>query len=105
MLPEHLLQETKQNKALLLYFFNNNCAPCLSLRPKVEQLIGEEFPLMKLIMVDSAVSPDANAHFGVFANPTLLVFFEGNEFYRLSKYMSVQQIEENISRPYQLLFG
>lgn len=104
-MPDQLIHETKENQALLLYFFNNRCAPCLSLRPKVEQLIEKEFPLMKLIMVDSSDSPEANAHFNVFANPTLLVFFEGNEFFRLSKYVSLQQIEDTISRPYQLLFG
>lgn len=104
-LPDELIRETKSNQALLLYFFSNQCAPCLSLRPRVEQLLKDEFPLMKLVLVDSSASPEANAHFGVFANPSLLVFFEGNEFFRLSKYVSVQQLEQTISRPYELLFG
>lgn len=103
-LPDDLIRETQNNQALLLYFFNNQCAPCLSLRPKVEQLLHDEFPLMKLVMIDSSARPEANAHFGVFANPTLLVYFEGNEFFRLSKYVSVQQLQETINRPYNLLF-
>jgi thioredoxin 1 len=104
-LPDDLIRETQNNQALLLYFFNNQCAPCLSLRPKVEQLLHDVFPLMKLVMVDSSARPEANAHFGVFANPTLLVYFEGNEFFRLSKYVSVQQLQETINRPYNLLFS
>lgn len=34
----------EKEDAVLIYFYNDNCAPCLSLRPKVIDLIDGQFP-------------------------------------------------------------
>jgi len=98
------LNATASSKAILVYFFSDHCAPCQSLRPKVDALLKEEFPQMKLMLIDSEKHPEVTAHFQVFANPTLLVYFEGHEHYRLSKYVSIPQLETAVERPYSLLF-
>lgn len=89
--------------ALLLYFFSDRCSPCLSLRPKVEKLLSENFPAMKLIYIDSEKHAEIAGHFGVYSNPTLLLFFDGHEHQRLSKYVAIPQLDAAISRPYELL--
>ncbi len=91
--------------AVLLYFYSDNCAPCISLRPKVEELLKAEFPEMKLLLVNSEKHPDITAQYGVFANPTLLLYFDGHEHQRLSKYVGIAQLREAIARPYSLLLG
>lgn len=96
--------EINRQDALLLYFFSDKCAPCISLRPKIEELVYKEFPKIKLLFIDSEKFPALTAHFGVFSNPTLTVFFQGKEFQRWSKYVSAHQIAEAVNRPYQLLF-
>lgn len=96
--------EINQQDALLLYFFSDRCAPCVSLRPKIEELVIHDFPKMKLIFIDSEKLPSIAAHFNVFSNPTIAVFFQGNESQRWSKYVSTQQIAAAIERPYKLLF-
>ncbi|RLD43458.1 MAG: thioredoxin, partial [Bacteroidetes bacterium] len=50
---EQVEKTVKENPATLVYFYNDNCAPCLSLRPKVIELVTEEFPKMELIFVNS----------------------------------------------------
>lgn len=97
-------QFIENEKAVLLYFYSDQCAPCVSLRPRVAALITGEFPEMKLELIDSVANPAVAAHFGVFANPTILIFFEGHEQARLSKYVSVSQLKEVVERPYHLLF-
>ena len=87
---------------LLIYFFNDDCAPCLSLRPKVEVLIREKFPLMEMIYIDGKKFPDLTGEFRAFGFPVLLIFFEGKEFLRYSKYVSVTELEESIGRIYRL---
>ena len=37
-------QLIENEQALLLYFYNDDCAPCLSLRPKVLELVKKSFP-------------------------------------------------------------
>ncbi|MBM3435909.1 MAG: thioredoxin family protein [Bacteroidetes bacterium] len=94
----------KSRTAVLLYFFNDDCPPCISLRPKVEQLVGESFHRLDLLWINSKKHPEIPVDFGVFANPTLILFFEGREFKRYGKYVSVTELERDISRYYQLLF-
>lgn len=98
---EQIIQE---KSALLVYFQNNHCPPCMSLRPKVETMIRNKFEKMDLMFIDSFENPTLTAHFGIFAHPTLLVFFEGKEYFRASKYVSTQELSSKIQRPYHLIF-
>lgn len=93
-----------QEAAALLYFYNDNCAPCMSLRPKVVELICDKYPKIKIFFVNSLVNPATAAHFHSFSNPTLILFFEGKEYKRLSKYVGIPQLSEYIRKPYFLLF-
>jgi thioredoxin-like negative regulator of GroEL len=90
--------------ALILYFYNDHCAPCISLRPKVIRMVDEDFPEMKLAFINSETYPELPAKFNVFSNPTILLFFEGKEYRRESKYISIPQLMEEIARPYSLIF-
>ncbi|HMM12713.1 MAG TPA: thioredoxin family protein [Bacteroidales bacterium] len=94
-----------RDKALIIYFFHDQCAPCLSLRPKVSELISKQFPEITLVYVDAMKNPEVPAGMGVFAFPTIILYFEGQESGRWSKYVSIAQLEAHISRPYALLFG
>ncbi|NQU34444.1 MAG: thioredoxin family protein [Bacteroidetes bacterium] len=101
---QEVLKILKTEAAALVYFYNNNCAPCISLRPKVEELISESFPKMKLVFVNSEKHMDITASYNVFSNPTLIIFFEGREYRRESKYISISQLSESIERPYNMIF-
>lgn len=90
--------------AVIVYFYSDNCAPCVSLRPKVQQLIEKSFPEIKLVLVNSATNPSLPASYGVFSNPTIILFFDGREYRRESKYISIPQLSESIERPYNMIF-
>ena len=102
--PEQLETHVKEGMASMLYFYNDHCAPCLSLRPKVIKLVEEKFPNIKLAFVNSEKYPELPARYNVFANPTLILFFDGREYRRESKYISIPQLEEEIERPYRMIF-
>ena len=97
-------QLISEEVGVLLYFYNDDCAPCISLRPKVEVLMQKRFPKMKVLWVNSKTTPEIPASYSVFANPTILVFFDGKEFKRFSKYVSVNELEASIERYYSLAF-
>lgn len=94
----------KEEMALLVYYYNDDCAPCISLRPKVEELIENDFPLMKLVFVNSKNFPMIPANYGVFSNPTLLLYFDGKESKRYSKYISIVELSQVIGRYYQMIY-
>ncbi len=100
---EELQNIITEKAASLAYFYNDNCAPCLSLRPKVIEMIEEKFPKMELHFINSE-KRDIPAHFGVYDNPTLLVFFDRKEYIRASKYVSTIQLAEQIQRYYDMMF-
>ncbi len=91
--------------ALLLYFYNDSCAPCVALRPKVEAMITEEFPKMSHSYINAAQFPELAASNGVFASPTIVVFFDGKETFRVSKYISIDELAGRVERYYKLLFS
>jgi len=102
---KELVRAIEYSQALIIYFYNNNCAPCRSLRPKIQQLIEIHFPEMGLVYVNSQLNPQINSAYGVYTNPTLLIMFEGNEHSRESKFLSILGLKEKIQRPYDLVFS
>lgn len=96
---------TAVTPGMLIYFFDDRCMSCVSLRPKVEKLMNERFGKMKLVWINSREFPELPAAWGVFASPTLLLFFDGKETKRFSKFISVPELEHAIERYYRMLFG
>jgi thioredoxin 1 len=92
------------NTAVLLYFYNDNCAPCKILRPKVQELVQDNFPMIEFRLINAEQHPVTSAQFGVFASPTLLVFFEGKEYIRESKNISISDLHDKIDRIYKMIF-
>ena len=101
---KELIRAIEGSKALIIYFYNDNCAPCMSLRPKIQHLIEIDFPKMSLIYVNSQLNPHINSSYGVYSNPPLLIIFEGHEHSRESKYLSIPLLKEQIQRPYNMIF-
>ncbi len=94
----------QENSAVLLYFYNDSCAPCKVLRPKVKELVETDFPKIMFRLIHADQYAAASAHYGVFASPTLIVFFEGKEYIRESKNISISELHDKIERIYNLLF-
>jgi thiol-disulfide isomerase/thioredoxin len=90
--------------AVLLYFYNDNCAPCKVLRPKVKELVETDFPNIEFRLINAEKYPVTSAEYGVFASPTLLVFIEGKEYIRESKNISISELHEKIERYYNMVF-
>ncbi|TFH38615.1 MAG: thioredoxin [Bacteroidia bacterium] len=93
------------NMAVMIYFYSPGCSACKILRPKVREMVSDNFPGIAFHEVNAAEHPMITAEASVFASPAILVFFEGKEYLRESKYISVDQLKNKISRYYDLLFS
>jgi thiol-disulfide isomerase/thioredoxin len=94
----------KDKASVMLYFYNDNCAPCKILRPKVQELVQDNFPKIEFRLINAEQFPVTSAQYGVFASPSLLVFFEGKEYIRESKNVSISELHDKIERIYALVF-
>ena len=92
------------NAAVLVYFSTPQCNVCKILKPKLEELISDEFPEMKMGYVNSELLPEAAAQQRIFTVPTILVFLEGKEFIRKSRNISLSEFKNDIQRPYSMYF-
>lgn len=93
-----------EKQAVLLYFYNDSCAPCKVLRPKVQELVESEFPQMEFKLINAEMFPATAAEYGVFSSPTILVFFESKEYIRESKNISISELYDKINRFYSMVF-
>lgn len=101
---DEFLSFVEKETAVLAYFSTNACSVCKVLKPKVEELLQAEFPNIKLLYIQSDKQPEVAAQNRVFAAPTLLVFFDGREHIRKSRNIGISELQQEISRPYSMLF-
>jgi len=99
---DSVIQETD---ALILYFSHDACNVCKVLKPKIKELLAEKYPKFQFNYINTVDQPEIAAQFQVFTVPTVLVFFEGKEYYRYSRNIGISQLDEALSRPYQLMFS
>lgn len=99
------LEKLKTESAMLVYFSTDTCGVCKVLKPKVQQLLQEEFPRLKMAYVNSDILPDVAGQNRIFAAPTILVFFDGREYIRKSRNIGICELRDAIARPYQMMFG
>jgi len=101
---EHFEKVVKDNNASLFYFSNDDCNVCKVLKPKVYNLLKQHFPEINFYYVDTKALPDVAAQNRVFTIPTLLVFFDGNELIRKSRYIGIEELKQELLRPYEIMF-
>ena len=87
-----------------LYFTTPDCAVCKVLKPKLIDMLGEEFPKIAFAEVDCSLSPALAAGNSVFTVPTLVVFTLGKESLRKSRSFGLGALASELERPYFLVF-
>lgn len=100
---ESINQTLNTNDAVMLYFSTPTCNVCHALKPKLTEAIMDNFSTFVIESIDISETPEIASHFSVFTIPTVLIFFQGREFLRKSRHMSVGEVVSEIERPYNLM--
>lgn len=87
---------------VLIYFSGENCSVCKVLKPKINELIPQNFPKMKIYEIKADLYKEIASNFSVFSIPTILVFFDSKEFFRKGRNLSVSLFINELKRPYNL---
>jgi len=98
-------QTLNTDDAVMLYFSALTCNVCHALKPKLTEAVMDNFPSFVIESIDISETPEIASHFSVFTIPTVLIFFQGREFLRKSRHMSVGEVIDSIERPYNLMVG
>ena len=95
---------TTQNEMVLGYFSSESCNVCKDLFPKIEKMVEETYPKMELMRVDSESVPAYVGEYGIFVIPAVILFVQGKETIRRVRNFSVVELEDAISRYYDMIF-
>lgn len=101
---EEILHSIKDNKLSLILASTKNCEVCTSIEPRVEYLVNK-YPNInyKHIFIDLMIK--ASGEFTIFTVPTIIMFAQGKEVHRESRFIDFQNLEFEISRWYDYLFN
>ncbi len=88
----------------ILYFWNASCSVCEPLYDKLEILVKEHFPNLALEKINVVNHPDLRAKYNVFSSPIILLLLDGQEFFRSSGNVSLQELKQKIERLYHLKY-
>lgn len=100
---ENIEQIIKENDMVFLYFATQDCGICTSLLPKLEEMLVN-YPKIKSFHIPIDEIPLASGKFSVFTVPTVIVYVDGKEAIREARFISMDTLEEKISKYYSLFF-
>lgn len=95
----------REYPAVLAYVSGPDCNVCHVMKPKVMDMLAENFPEIKFLDINTAESPEIAAQLGVFVIPSVIGFFDGREFVRKARNFSIHELASELSRPYSMLFN
>jgi len=101
---QELEDKIQSSDALLIYFSGANCNVCKALQPKLLAAFKDNYPLIEQLSLEVEQNPEISAQFGVFAVPTVIIYFDGKEVQRKARNISVDGLLQDIQRPYSLFF-
>lgn len=90
--------------AVLVYFSDEKCGVCKTLKPKIEYLTEQQFPNLKILNINAESNPEVTGRYHIFSLPSVLVFFNGKETILKIRNFSIQEFTNEINRYYTLLF-
>ena len=93
------------NTAAVVYFSTLDCNVCKVLKPKLIEMLKEEFPEIKFAYVNAAESKELAALQNIFSVPTILFFFDGKETIRKARFVNLEELGFELERVYSIYFG
>lgn len=88
----------QSNKAVVVYFSTPDCNVCKVLKPKVMELLADDFPNFVFGYVNCDGNKVTAAQNSVFTVPTLIVYVEGKEVLRKFRNIGLAELNDELSR-------
>lgn len=88
--------QIKNDRLSILLISSYNCGVCISVEAKLDKLIQEFVEVKEGIKVKIDTMPEVSGEFLVFTVPTILVFYDGKEIIRQSRFIQFEKLNEDI---------
>ncbi|MBF9014445.1 MULTISPECIES: thioredoxin family protein [unclassified Oceanispirochaeta] len=81
------------------YFSRPACGVCGAIKEKV-LLMLKDYPGISSYYINLDNVPEAAGQFSLFTIPAVLLYIDGNEIIREARYISMDDLEAKVARPY-----
>ena len=102
---EELEQLINQQPGLVVLFGGEHCGVCQVIKPKLETMLAERYPLLQVVYIDCQQSQSLCAQKSVFSLPVVQVYFDRQRFIEKARSFSLAALLDEIQRPYELFFS
>jgi thioredoxin-like negative regulator of GroEL len=92
-----ILKKISETKILVVYFSQPTCTVCKSLRPKIEMTV-RSYTGIGFQYVDTTLFPNLSGQNMIFTVPTIVLFYQGREVKRWSRYFSIDEFIVELDR-------
>lgn len=94
----------ENEEMLLVYFGNESCSICVDMKPKVEEILNK-YPKVKAVEVKIDDNLLIARKHNIFTIPGILLFIDRKETIREARYISMEDIDNRISRYYDMFYN
>jgi thiol-disulfide isomerase/thioredoxin len=91
-----------ENKIVMLYFSSQHCGVCVGLLPKIKELL-KNYSKIAFAKVEIDEVQLAVGKYSIFTVPTIIMFIEGKEIIRETRFISIVELQRKIQRFYNLI--
>lgn len=91
------------HKILLAYISAGHCNVCKALKPKINDLIRQKHPDLEMIYINTENNVNLCGQLLIFSIPTIIIYYQGTEYTKFSRNVSLNQLDEAIQRIKSLL--
>ena len=88
----------------IFYFSHDTCNVCKVLKPKIADLITENYPKINLYYINTVDNPDIAAQNSIFTVPVMILTFEGREYIRKARNISITELDQEIEKLYKMIY-
>lgn len=99
---EDIQQVIAEQRLVLLVIKTGQCGVCESVQDKVSVML-ESRPVVKGIYAYMEDAPDVASAYLAFSAPTVLVFFEGKEVFRVARFVRFDELDHVLSQYEEVL--
>lgn len=97
------MQEYIKDGIKIVMVGNETCGVCVSLKEKLRLLTSKN--QIEIRYIDYEKNREISSEYSILTIPIILLFIDGKEYIRESKYIKINEFEENIQRYINLLKG
>lgn len=91
----------KNNDLAFIYVSSKECSVCSVLLPKIEELL-KKYPKIQICHVRLEEVPEISGEYSIFTIPVLILFIQGKETIRESRYVVMEELDRKVARYYNM---